>query len=101
MMIEKNTQPLVELQQTCMRFRQPKDRLYVKPLGDGQYLVTNTGHMRPTENVVTLMLSKSGKRIGSCTCPDFANYSFHRMACKHIRSAAGIHPDFQHERNVA
>lgn len=101
MKIQGNNPQLIQLSEPRMRFRQPKDRLYVKPVGNGQYLVKNTGHMRPTENLVTLAVSKSGQRIGACTCPDFANYKYHRMACKHIRSAAGVHPEFQHEKQVA
>jgi hypothetical protein len=80
------------LNESKMRQPQASDKLAVQLTADTRvYVVVNNGHKVPTANTVTFGQTADGKRIGHCTCKDFANISKHGMQCKHLRVAAGLH----------
>lgn len=76
------------------KMRQPKatDKLRVQLTANTRvYVVVNNGHAQPTANTVTFGQTADGKRIGHCTCKDFANISKHGQQCKHLRVAGALH----------
>ena len=75
-----------------MRLPLATDRLKVQLTEDARkYIVANFGHSPATANVVMFAQTAAGKRLGRCTCEDFANIHMHGKQCKHIRCAAGLH----------